>query len=77
MVIPTGSLPTLKRYISQKCHDSGVHCLLVVKAFTTALADNIDFLQIHAAVYCGSQYHSWHVTSVQLVQPNTLAKKVV
>ena len=72
----TASIPTLKQHIhtiSQKRHEGGVHCLLVDKAFTIASADNIDFLQSHAAVYCGSQHRSWHATSVQLVQPKPLS----
>ena len=72
----TASIPTLKRNIqtiSQKRHDIGVHGLLVDKAFTITSADNIDFLQSHAAVYSGSQHHSWHVTNVQFVQPKPLS----
>ena len=48
---------------------TGIEGLLVEKAFTVASADNIDFLSSYAAVYSGSQHHSWHATSVQLVQP--------
>ena len=34
------------------------------KSFTVATTDNIDFLQSHVSVYSGSQYHSWHGTTV-------------
>ncbi len=75
----TASVPTLKRHIqtiSEARKDKGLQGLLPEKAFTVASTDNIDFLQSHAAVYCGSQHRSWHATSVQLVQPRPLTCKV-
>ena len=51
----------------------GTRSLLVKKAFTVASIDNIDFLKSNAAIYSGDQHHSWHATSIQLIQqmPNT------
>ena len=42
-----------------------------------ATTDNIDFLQSHASVYSGSQYCSWHGTSMQVVQPQQRLKNTV
>ena len=66
------SVDTLKRVIHQISLDrakQGIQPLLFDQAFTIASADNVDFLQSHAAVYAGSQHRSWHATSLQLVQP--------
>ena len=43
---------------------------------TVASTDNIDFLQSHASVYSGSQYCSWHATSIQQVQPRPTTCKL-
>ena len=53
----------------------GTRSLLVEKAFTVASIDNIDFLKSNVAIiYSGDQHHSWHTTSIQLIQlmPSTL-----
>ena len=59
---------------SAKRLDEGLLKDLNQSAFTVALADNIDFLQSHAAVYLGSQNHSWHGTSVLIVQSQQTLK---
>ena len=74
------SVDTLKRHIqrvSQVQRDEGIEKLLVKDAVTVASIDNIDFLQSHAAVYSGSQHHSWHATSIQLVQPRPSTCKLL
>ena len=74
------SVDTLKRHIqrvSQVQRDEGIEKLLVKDAVTVASTDNIDFLQSHAAVYSGSQHHSWHATSIQLVQPRPSTCKLL
>ena len=37
--------------------------------FLVASMDNINFLRSYAAVYCGDQLHSWHGTTIQIIQP--------
>ncbi len=72
-VASVDSLKRLVHIISHERREAGLDKLLVKGAFTVATVDNIDFLQSHAAVYSGSQHHSWHATSIQLVQPKPLA----
>jgi len=63
----TASLPTLNRHIfsvSEEREKEGVSSVLIDKSFTVASADNIDFLQSHAAVYSGSQHRIYHATIV-------------
>ena len=65
------SVDTLKRVIHSVSLDrksAGTKSLLVDKVFTIASTDNVD-LQSNASVYSGDQHHSWHATSIQLVQP--------
>ena len=66
------SSETLDRHImrvSMQRKMDGLLKDLDTTTFTVATTDNIDFLQSHASVYTGSQYRSWHSTSVQVVQP--------
>ena len=50
---------------------------LDTSTFTVATTDNIDFLQSNASVYSGSQYRSWHGTSVQVIQPQQRLKNIL
>ena len=66
------SVDTLKHVIHSVSLDrksAGTRSQLVDKVFTIASTDSVDFLQSNASVYSGDQHHSWHATSIQLVQP--------
>ena len=68
------SVETHRRYVQfqlEKKLASGILQSMDLSSFTVASVDNIDFLQQHAAVYCGDQSRSWHGTTVQVVQPLT------
>ena len=68
------SVETHRRYVQfqlEKKLVSGILQSMDLSSFTAASVDNIDFLQRHAAVYCGDQSRSWHGTTVQVVQPLT------
>ena len=44
----------------------------ICTAFTIATVDIVDCLQSNVAVYAGNQHHSYHATSVQIIQPRPL-----
>ena len=74
------SSETLDRHIMEVSIQRKMDGLLKdldTSTFTVATTDNIDFLQSHASVYSGSQYRSWHDTSVQVVQPQQRLKNIL
>ena len=69
------SQDTLNRHIcsvSERREKEGLLKDLPQSAFTVASTDNVDIDQPNAAVYAGCQQRSWHGTSVQVVQPQSL-----
>ena len=74
------SSETLDRHIMRVSTERKMDGLLKgldTRTFTVATTDTIDFLQSHASVYAGSQYCSWHGTSVQVIQPEQRLKNIV
>ena len=66
------SKDTHARYVEHVVtqYEEGNHLKDLIKGrFTVASLDNLDFIQSHAAVYCGDQHRSTHVTTIQVVQP--------
>ena len=70
------SKSSLNRHNEKFSETSGRRVVKIIKndIFTVATVDNIDFLQSNAAVSAGSQHWSWHGTSVQVVQPQSVLK---
>jgi len=59
----------LVTHVAEQQKDKSLWSELSQDTFTVASADNLDFLQSHAAVYCGDQSISYHGTTIQVVQP--------
>ena len=55
--------------VAEQQKNASVWSELPTNTFTFACVDNIDFLQSHAAMYCGDQTRSYHGTTIQIVQP--------
>ena len=66
------SKDTHARYVEHVVtqYEEGNHLKDLTKGrFTVASLDNLDFIQSHAAVYCGDQHLSTQVTTIQVVRP--------
>jgi hypothetical protein len=55
--------------VAEEQHAKPLCEMLPQDVVTLVSTDNADFLQSHAAVYCGDQSRSTHVTTIQVVQP--------
>lgn len=55
--------------VAEQQRTASIWSELSPSVFTVTSVDNIDFLQSHAAVYCGDQSCRYHGTMIQVVQP--------